>query len=159
WAASDAVGGSPGRLDPITSDPLRDVVINEFLANTDPPQVDFIELYNHSAQAVDISGCYLSDVRDMNKFTIPPNTVLPPRGFISFFENQLGFALKASGERIYFRNAANTRVLDAVRFDAQATGVSSGRYPDGAPSFAQLRAPTPGTNNASLLIGDIVINE
>jgi hypothetical protein len=51
WAASDSVGGSPGRLDPVTPDPLRDVVINEFLAHTDPPDYDYIELYNHSAQA------------------------------------------------------------------------------------------------------------
>ncbi len=36
WAASDSVGGSPGQLDPITPDPLRNVVINEFLAHSDP---------------------------------------------------------------------------------------------------------------------------
>src|SRR5262249_21406463 len=150
---------SPGRLDPIPVDPLRNVVINEFLAHTDDPQLDFIELYNHSAQAADISGCYLSDARNTNKFRIPPNTVLPSRGFISFDQNQLGFALTASGERIYFRNAANTRVLDAVRFDAQAKGVSSGRYPDGAPGFTELMAPTPGTTNAAFFRHDIVINE
>jgi hypothetical protein len=50
WAASDAVGGSPGRLDPLPLDPLRNVVINAFLAHTDDPEPDFIELYNHGNQ-------------------------------------------------------------------------------------------------------------
>ena len=110
WAASDAMGGSPGRLDPVTIDPLRNVVINEFLAHTDDPEVDYVELYNHSTQSVDISGCYLTDDRNTNKFRIPPGTILGPRGFISYDQNQLGFALSADGERIYFRDAANTRV-------------------------------------------------
>jgi len=159
WAASDSMGGSPGRLDPVTVSPLRNVVINEFLAHTDDPEPDFIELYNHGNQAVDISGCFLSDARNTNKFTIPPNTILSPRGFIAFDQSQLGFSLGSGGERIYFRNGVNSNVLDAVRFEAQANGVSSGRYPDGAPGFSELTARTPGTNNAALLIRDIVINE
>ncbi len=159
WAASDTVGGSPGALDPVTVNPLGNVVINEFLAHTDLPQVDFIELYNHGNQAVDISGCFLSDDRNTNKFTIPAGTVLQPRRFVSFNQTQLGFALSSGGERIYFRDAANTRVIDAVRFEAQANGVSSGRYPDGAPTFSELASTTPGTNNAALLIRPVVINE
>ena len=159
WAASDSVGGSPGRMDSVTANPLRNVVINEFLAHTDLPDVDFIELYNHGNQTADISGCYLSDARNTNKFTIPAGTVLPPRGFVSFDQSQLGFALSSGGERIIFRNAANTRVLDAVSFGAQANGVSSGRSPDGAPGFTELATKTPGTSNGGLLIRDVVINE
>ena len=159
WGASDSVGGSPGRTDPVTIVPLRNVVINEFLAHTDLPDVDFIELYNHGNQPADISGCYLSDARNTNKFTIPAGTILPSRGFVSFDQSQLGFALSSGGERIIFRNAANTRVLDAVSFGAQANGVSSGRSPDGAPGFTELATKTPGTSNGALLIRDVVINE
>ncbi len=159
WAASDAVGGSPGRLDPVTIDPLRQVVINEFLANSEPPDLDFVELYNHGNQSVDLSGCFLSDARNTNKFTVPPGTILPARGFIAFNESQLGFSLSSAGERIYFRNASGTRVLDAVRFEAQASGVSSGRSPDGAPTFSKLAAPTPGSRNRGPWLRDVVINE
>ncbi len=159
WAASDAVGGSPGRLDPVTVDPLRNVIINEFLAHTDDPDLDFIELYNHGLQSVDISGCFLTDDRELNKFTIPDGTVLSPRGFISYDQNELGFALSADGERIFFRNPDATRVIDAVRFEAQANGVSTGRYPDGGPSFSRLTTKTPGTTNSPLRISDVVINE
>ncbi len=159
WAASDRVGGSPGAMDPPATDPLRHVLINEFLANTDAPALDFVELYNHSNQALDISGCYLTDSRSTNKFVVPPNTVLPPRGFISFDQNQLGFAVSSAGETIYFRNPADDRVLDAVRFGGQALGVSTGRFPDGAPDFSELQAATPATANAPGLIREIVINE
>jgi hypothetical protein len=159
WAASDAVGGSPGRLDAMTLDPLRAVVINEFLAHTGGLEPNFIELYNHSQQSLDISGCSLSDDAATNKFVVPPGTTLAARGFISYPQGQLGFGLKASGETIFLRNPAGTRVLDAVRFEAQAKGVSCGRHPDGAPDFRELSIPTPGAGNAEPVRRDIVINE
>ena len=46
WQPSAYVGGSPGKLDPVPDDPLRDVVINEYLAHTDLPDTDYVELYN-----------------------------------------------------------------------------------------------------------------
>src|SRR5262249_22985932 len=135
WALSDRVGGSPGGPESPQPSPLRSVVINEFLAHTEDPLLDFIELYNHSNQPVDVSGCVLSDDPQESKFFLPANTILPPRGFVVFDQDQLGFALKATGETIYFKSADRACVLDAVRFEAQAEGVSSGRYPDGGPAF------------------------
>lgn len=159
WAASDAVGGSPGRLDPFTSDPLRNVVINESLAHTDDPEQDYIELYNHSTQAVSLAGCVLSDDAEENKFVITAGTTIPANGFISFNQTTLGFALAADGETIFLKNAARTRVIDAVRFDGQENSVASGRSPDGADQFYRLAAKTPGTNNAAILASGVVINE
>ena len=159
WAISDAVGGSPGRFDGYTGSPLHSVVINEFLANTDLPLVDYIELYNHANQPVDISGCSLSDEARTNKFVIPANTIIPARGFVVFDQAQLSFGLSSGGETIYLRSADNARVLDAVQFEAQASGISSGRHPDGAANFYPLAARTPGASNDGILINDIVINE
>ena len=159
WAASDSVGGSPGRLDPVTPDPLRNVVINEFLAHTDPPDYDYIELYNHSAQPLDISGCILTDDAATNKFVLPSPTVVPAHGFAFFSETNMNFALSAAGETIYFKNPAGTRVLDAVRFQGQENGVATGRYPDGGDQFYRLAAKTPGAPNAPIRPAPIVINE
>lgn len=159
WAASNLAGGSPGTADSTTSDPHRTIVINEFLAHTDAPQQDFIELYNYGTQPVDLSGCTLSDRPDTNKFVIPGSTVVPAGGFVSFTETQLGFALSTLGEDIYLKNPAGTRVIDALRFDAQANGVATGRYPDGAPNFHELAMPTPGAANAKHLARSVVINE
>jgi len=159
WSISDTVGGSPGRQDGYTGSPLRSVVINEFLANTDLQPADYIELYNHANQAVDISGCSLSDEARTNKFVIPPNTTIPARGFVVFNQTQLGFGLSAGGETIYFRSADGLRVIDALQFEAQASDTASGRYPDGASDIYPLAAPTPAASNSEILIHDIVINE
>ena len=159
WAASAFIGGSPGAADPIPTGPLENVMINEMVANTDAPLLDFIELYNYSPFAVNLSGCFLTDERNTNIFRIPDGTIVSAGGFIAFDQDQLSFALSAAGETVYFINSNANRVIDSVRFDAQATGASYGRYPNGAPTFHELSGRTPGIANAPLLIPAVVINE
>jgi hypothetical protein len=159
WAASDLVGGSPGSADAASANSLRTVMINEVLAQTDDPELDYIELFNYSGEPVDLSGCTLSDRSDTNKFTIPAGTVIPAKGFVFFDQNRLGFSLSAPGETIWLRNPTGNRVLDVVRFGPQETGVSLGRFPDGSPALTELSAKTPGNANAKSLKRPIVINE
>lgn len=159
WSASDRIGGSPGVIDPLNSHTHRTIVINEFLAHTDDPQLDFVELYNYGASTISLAGCVLTDDPETNRFVIPPGTTIPPRGFMVFNQTQLGFALDAGGETIFLKNNSNTKIIDAVRFDGQANGISSGRTPDGAPAFSQLVTPTPGTSNDRRLVPEVVINE
>ena len=159
WSASRFRGGSPGQADPEVADPLDKVVINEFLARTDLPQEDFIELFNRGTEMVDLSGCGLSDRADTNKFIIPAGTLLGPGACLVFSETDLGFALSSQGETIFLVGGDGSRVIDVVRFGAQRTGVSSGRWPDGAPGIRELTRSTPGTTNSTPLLHDIVINE
>ena len=159
WRASDSIGGSPGGMDTVPSDPLRNVVINEILAHTDFPEVDYIELYNHSTQPLNIGGCILTDDFATNKFVIAQGTTIPAHGFVYYTETNMNFSLNAAGETIYFKNAAQTRVLDVLTFDAQENGVSLGRYPDGAEQFYRLTAKTPGGTNSNVRINEVVINE
>ncbi len=160
WDISDVVGGSPGQMDAFHPSPLRSVVINEILPHSENPAVpQFVELYNHSTNSVDVSGCILTDDPGTNKFVIPGGTVIGPAGFVAFPQAQFGFTLNGAGETLYFIKPDNSRILDAVQFGAQADGVSYGRWPDGANDFYAFTANTPGTNNGAILIGDIVINE
>ena len=162
WEASIGLGGNPGAADVPSPVSQRTIVINEFLAHTDPPDVDYIELHNYGNVQVNVTGCILTDDPDTNKFIITTNlgnTIIPPRGFMVLTEAQLGFALSSSGETIYLKHPSGTRMLDAVRFEAQENGVAMGRFPDGAPSFSRLAAPTPGTNNAPFKRANVVINE
>jgi hypothetical protein len=159
WAASDVIGGSPGEADHYGIEPARNITINEFLAHTDLPQVDFVELYNHGNSDVDLSGCFLSDKLDTNRFQFPTNTWIPARGFLMLDENQLGFRLSAAGGKIILRNANLTRVLDAVNYDAQENGIAYGRWPDGADRWSRLETPTGGSGNARVRTETIVINE
>ncbi len=159
WSASKFRGGSPGQPDPETADPLDGVTINELLAHTDPPQLDFIELHNRSSRTLDLSGCGLSDRADTNRFIIPAGTQLAPGGRLELSEATLGFALSSQGDAIFLVRGDGTRVIDAVRFGAQRNGVSSGRWPDGAPGIRELAEPTPGGSNRAPMLHDIVIHE
>ena len=160
WDISDVVGGSPGRMDGFTPSALRNVVINEILPHSENPAVpQFIELYNHATNGVDVSGCILTDDPTTNKFVIPAGTVIGPAGFIAFTQPQFGFTLNGAGETLYLIKPDGSRVLDAVQFGAQANGISYGRWPDGANDFYAFTTNTPGTNNSTIAIGDIVINE
>lgn len=158
WSISAALGGSPGRHDSARVGGRHNVVINEFLAHTDLPLVDYIELYNHGNQPVDLAGCFLSDSATTNRFVIPPGTSIGAGEFVVFDQNQLGFGLSSAGETIYFRGPDNV-VIDAVEFEAQANGISAGRSPDGARDIYPLTARTPGTANAAIRVDAIVINE
>lgn len=158
WSASDRLGGSPGKQDGYTADTLRNVLINEFLANSPEPVVDYIELYNHSTQPVNIGGCTLSDDKNDDKYRITAGITIPARGFISFDQTALGFGLSSGGEAIYFK-APDGRVLDTIKFEAQANGVSSGRVPDGGENIYPLKNRTPAAANGAILVNDIVINE
>jgi regulation of enolase protein 1 (concanavalin A-like superfamily) len=160
WDISDTVGGSPGGLDTFHPSPLRNVVINELLPHSENPAVpQFIELYNHSTNSVDVSGCILTDDPATNKFVIPAGTVIAAAGFASFTQPQFGFTLNGQGETLYFVKPDGSRILDAVQFGAQADGVSYGRWPDGANDFYAFATNTPGAHNSAILIGDVVINE
>jgi hypothetical protein len=159
WDISTFAGGSPGTADVYPDSPYK-VVINEILPHSENPAVpQFIELYNHSGQTNDISGCILTDDPTTNKFVIPPGTVMGPASFVSFTQPQFGFTLNGEGDTLYLISPNGTRILDAVQFGAQPDGISYGRWPDGANDFYNFTTNTPGTGNGSILIGDIVINE
>lgn len=159
WAASSRMGGSPGMADSTTANPFNSIFINEFQAHSRSPDRDFIELYNYSAGDVDVSGCVLTDDPEANLFVLPAGSMIPARGFLSFDETQMGFKLSADGGAIYLIDTNMQRVVDAVRFGPQAAGVSTGRFPDGADSFAPLLGKTPGAPNARPATPALVINE
>ncbi len=159
WAASEYVGGSPGAPEPVRDPALRTVVLNELLARGDSAQDDWVELFNYAEFAVDLTGCVLTDDPAQAKFTLPAATVIPARGFLSFTAAELGFALNAAGETVWFRSPDGRRVLDAVRFEAQEKGVSLGRYPDGAPNWQRLAAVTPAQANRAPRQPAVVLHE
>ncbi|HEY2951275.1 MAG TPA: lamin tail domain-containing protein, partial [Verrucomicrobiae bacterium] len=147
WAESDVIGGSPGLADPVPVEPLASVVINEWMAHTDLPLRDSIELYNHANVAVDLSGAYLSDTPDTNRYRIPNGTIIGPGGFRAFDDSILNFSLFAEGETIFLVNSNQTRVIDAIDFKGMSNSVSAGRYPDGGPLQYALASRTFGGPN------------
>lgn len=160
WRPSYAIGGSPGKADPVTQLGVR---INEFMAATaseNQQSNDWIELYNPSTESVTVSQWYLSDDQDDLKKWAIPSTSIEALGFISFDEitgfhnpTDTGFGLNNDGEQIYLSYLPGPpwqdRVIDAVQFKAQEEGVSQSRFPDGSPYWYRAN-PTRNSPNQPL---------
>ncbi len=158
WASSAFVNGSPGTQEPIVSDALGSILINELLAHTDDPLVDFIELYNRSNQSVNLTGCILTDDPTTNKFVIG-NVTVNAGGWVAFNQTQMGFSLSAMGETVYLKNPDGTRIIDSIRFGGQENSISFGRFPDGGTAWHRQKTRTPGTSSTGIRESRIVINE
>jgi hypothetical protein len=156
WRPSAEFNGSPGRAG---TGPVRTVVINEVLANSDLPLEDAIELFNSTGRPIDLSGWFLSDSRSqLDKFRIPNQTVLPASGYIVFYEFQFNtgnprvpFSLNSAlGDEVYLTAAdANgnlMRFVDTIQFGATENGISLGRFPNGTGDLVAMNRLTFGSN-------------
>ena len=116
---------------------------------------DWIELYNGSGSAVDISGWGITDKEDTPyRFTIPSGTVLQAgERKIFFCDGTAGetnssiapFGLSTSGEVLTLTDASGS-VASQVTFGDMAKDTSYGQYPDGSGEYFVL-ATTPGEAN------------
>jgi hypothetical protein len=158
WQASLSVNGSPGVAEPGSlAGGLESIYVNEVLGNPNSAGGGFVELYNRSNGAVDVSGCRIG--AGGGTYVIPSGMVVPARGFVAFTETQLGLTLNAGLAGVFLWNPAGTRVLDALKFDGQEKGVSYGRKPDGSESISPLASASPGAANATAVRSMVVINE
>ena len=157
---------------------LTRLLINEVLAdnggvyNHEGSFPDFIEIWNDSPQARDVSSMALSDRENSaDGWRFPPGTVISPGGYLLIFANEQdftsglhsGFSLDNDGESVYLFDAPvrGGGLIDRVAFGFQLTGRSIGRDPVGQ-EFSAM-SPTPGTlNTAPIPLGpveEVVINE
>ena len=141
------------------------LVINEFMAdndniNSDPDFEEFsdwIEIYNHGNETVDMGGMYLTDdLGEPTKWQVPAPTPIEAGAFLIFWadnedmtENALhtNFKLGASGEEIGLYASDGTTPIDTLSFGEQQTDVCYGRFPDGSNTWKFLDTATPGASN------------
>ena len=157
--------------------PESDIIINEFLAsNTKGLQTrrgeyaDWIELYNKSNMAADISGWYLTDSKsNLTLWQFPPGTTINAYGYLIVFcngwegeprvsgEYYANFKLSKSGEYLALVKDDGVTIADHFypAFPPQLNDVSYGHglyYP----------IPTPGKKNGEGLlepVGNVVFSE
>jgi hypothetical protein len=170
WRASAEFLGSPGRAG---AGSLGDVVFNEILSHTDLPQVDAIELYNRTAQPIDIGNWWLSDSSsNYFKYHIPVGTSLPAGGYLTFDEHQFNasgetnsndFRLSAGGDEITLiavdGTGRPTRFVDQAIFPAAHNGESFGLWPNGTGVLTPMITNTFGAANSVPRVGPIVMTE
>jgi len=164
WRASAYSGGSPGRDDSGLIPNPGAVVINELLAHSHDDASDWIELYNRTGAAIDVSGWFLSDSKsNLAKYEIAAGTTLGPDEYLVLSQslhfgntNDPGchepFALSENGELVYLSSARNG-ALTGYR-NVEDFGASTGNY-----NFVAMDHDTPGSANANPKVGPIVISE
>lgn len=172
WQPSVEYGGTPGGP---SAGPLASVVVNEVLSHTDLPDLDSIELFNPTAQAIDLSGWYLTDSTDLvQKYKIPAGTVIAAGGYLVFDENDFNPTPNNPADNHFSLNAAHgddlwivaadaagmpTRFIDHVDFGAIANGETWGRWPNATGSLAPMVTRTLGAANSGPRVGPLVISE
>lgn len=159
----------PTAQDSVGFEVLRHTLfINEFVAagsvNTNEfgSAEDWFEIYNpNSFNAVLEEGqWHVTDKgpEDPTKFALPQCTI-PANGFLIIWCDGLSmqdvfihtnFSLSASGEHLglFFNGIGDGVMVDDHEYPAQEQEVvSTGRYPDGGPSWVTFQNPTPGSSN------------
>ncbi len=138
-----------------------EVVINEIMASNnssvadqDGEYDDWIELFNNSSSAIDLSGWYLSDDNSLvEKWIFPDGTVINGNDYLIIWadkdEAQAGlhasFKLSASGESLYLLNPQMS-IGQEVTFGQQQTDLAYARIPNGTGDFV-FQAHTFNANN------------
>ena len=119
------------------------VYISEVMASPDDQPHDWLELYNASAQAVDISGWGLSDdAASPRKYRFPQGTVIAPGDHLTLYLSGtagttnggvLCASLRLSADGGYGLTLSDVSgtLLDRVFVPEQYTGISYARMEDG----------------------------
>ncbi|MCF7955964.1 MAG: CotH kinase family protein [Phycisphaerae bacterium] len=156
------------------------LVINEFMAENDTTiqdpdggvgYPDWLELYNPSANTIDLGGMYLTDnLSESTQCQIPSGVSIEPYGHLLFWadkdteqgDTHLNLKLSRTGEEIgLFDTDANGNVLiDSITFGLQTANISFGRIGDGDDNWQEINCPSPGSANPSIadLDGNCIVN-
>ena len=147
------------------------VYISEILANADTvaiasgeDQCDWVELYNSTANTVDLSLYGLSDnVNWPRKWRFPTGTTIKPNEYkvirldeqlitTDNEENHTAFSLSADGQEVMTLSDPNGRVLDRLYFPEMKADISYGRS-NIENGFFFFSVPTPGRSNEGGFLG------
>jgi len=149
------------------------IVINEFMAANDSTIADgngqysdWIELYNNSGAAVDLTGWFLTDdPDDLTRWPFPAGVTLDAGEYLLLFASgqtaypyldshgyyHTNFKLDKDGEYLALVESDGLTVADefAPEFPVQTDDVSYGRcsFPPAEPVWTYLDNPTPGASN------------
>ena len=143
----------------VTQGNTSGVYINELMASEKSRPHDWLEVYNSSAQAVDISGWGLSDdAASPRKWRFPQGTVIQPGDYLTLYLSgtdgvdasgilHASFRLSADGGYSLTLSDASGALLDRLFVPEQYTGISYARMSDG--DFLYTVESTPDQQNSA----------
>jgi hypothetical protein len=144
---------------------INTVIINEFLADNETgiqdengSFEDWIELFNPTDGAINLSGYFLTDdFLSPEKWALPDTTIQPGEYLVIWADNDdeegplhTNFGLSNDGEEVglFYKDVLETVIADTITFGPQSDDISYGRVSDGATEFIFFSSPTPGSSNS-----------
>lgn len=122
--------------------------INEVMPDPVSGGSEWVELYNPSATAVDLSGGTLCDNRATSCVIAQPTSTIAAHGFVVVLI--LGSKLNNDGDSVILKDPNGT-IVDQVVYGGNllpAVGQTIARNVDGAGNWAVTTVPTPGAVNS-----------
>ena len=128
----------------IESEPIDQILLNEILASNSTINQDeygeyddWVEIYNPTANEVDLSGCFLSDdVENLSKWQFPDSvSIIPAHSFLLIWcDNQIeqgplhtNFRLSSNGETLSLTKNNGSTLIDQIIFNQQTEDISYAR--------------------------------
>lgn len=134
--------------------PVVTVVVNELFSRGTTEDPDWVEIYNASADDIDLTGYKIYDNGGQTgtkpKKEFPAGTIIPGGGFFVIVvddEDPSGFGLSSGGEELWFEAPDGTIINDITFPEMVETTYSYGRQPDGSENFFIFTEITRGTSN------------
>ncbi len=127
--------------------PITQVVINELYANAASGQTEWIELYNPTGQAIDISGAWIDDIASGggSPIQIPASTTIAAGGYWTLDTNNY---FNNGGDDARFLMPDGSTVIDSYSYGSSAKNKSWYRTPDGGSwSGSMTSTVTKGASN------------
>lgn len=120
---------------------------------------DWVELYNSSDKAIDLSGIGVSDgAKNKFKFTFPEGAVIEAGDYVLVYcddavnqaegEYHAAFKISATGETIYLTHP-DFGEIDSVAVPELGEDVTYGRYANGSENFTYLSYTPRATNDTA----------
>ena len=148
-------GFTPVRINEVSG--ANDSFIDEYAKKG-----DWVELYNTTAQPVDVEGMFLTDnLSKPTKYQITKgdtkaNTVIPAHGYLLIWcdnkrattDNGLHANFKIADDGgLLMLTAADQSWSDVLTYDAHDSRTTIGRYPDGSANVYAMNVATIGKSN------------
>lgn len=143
----------------IPTENARQLYINEVVCSAEGIE-DWLELYNASDAAIDLSGYGISDNPNRpRKWQFPDGATIPAGGYLAVklagSEGETGlvngiyqtdFALSVQADEVVLLATAEGEIIDRMLLSGQRRGVSYGRAA-GAQEYRYFKNPTPNAAN------------
>ncbi len=145
---------TPGAANDNTVPPAAvSVLMNEAFSRGVVENPDWIEIYNTTAEDIDLTGFKIYDSGGQGgtkpKKEFEAGTIITANGFVVIAvdtEDESGFGLSSGGDEVWLENPAG-QVIDNISFGAMEETQSYGRKPDGSDNMFTFTEITRGTSN------------